>query len=287
VPKSSERVHRRQKSSIDECLESAKYWTAVLPKYANDMQARADRWAVTSGVLSAVAGLSVWATLLQSAWWWAQILVAVVSLLSAIAALVPRVKNFGEMAGHARQLSSAYGRVEGQLVDAHEWKRNRNEQVLQKVVEDFDNTKSSKDTNLRDLPQRSPRTGYKPDESFPADTYYRARKQDRDERHRYRRIRLPWWPKPPNGPKPDSVCMINAGQQDADVELDFYFTDRDPAGPYRQRLNDLRDPKPLPVGVDYSVVVRSSLPIVVQHTRLDSRQSENALMTTIAFPADG
>jgi hypothetical protein len=28
------------------------------------------------------------------------------------------------------------------------------------------------------------------------------------------------------------------------------------------------------------------VPVVVQHTRLDSRQAENALITTIAFPAE-
>jgi hypothetical protein len=33
-------------------------------------------------------------------------------------------------------------------------------------------------------------------------------------------------------------------------------------------------------------VIESDVPIVVQHTRLDSRQAENALMTTIAFAAD-
>jgi hypothetical protein len=31
-------------------------------------------------------------------------------------------------------------------------------------------------------------------------------------------------------------------------------------------------------------VIRSDAPIVVQHTRLDSRQAENALLTTIAYP---
>ena len=33
----------------------------------------------------------------------------------------------------------------------------------------------------------------------------------------------------------------------------------------------------------YASVVESDVPIVVQHTRLDSRQAENALMTTIAY----
>jgi hypothetical protein len=31
-------------------------------------------------------------------------------------------------------------------------------------------------------------------------------------------------------------------------------------------------------------VIRSDVPIVAQHTRLDSRQAENALLTTMAYP---
>lgn len=102
------------------------------------------------------------------------------------------------------------------------------------------------------------------------------------------------------GPAPDmtshdSVCMLNAGGRDASVELDVYFTDRDPLGPYsitvpsrrayHQRINDLTDPAVIPHGVDYSIVIHSDVPIVVQHTRLDSRQAANALMSTIAYPA--
>jgi len=52
------------------------------------------------------------------------------------------------------------------------------------------------------------------------------------------------------------------------------------------RFNNLRDPEPIPRNTDYASVIESDLPIVVQHTRLDSRQAENALITTIAFPAD-
>jgi hypothetical protein len=39
------------------------------------------------------------------------------------------------------------------------------------------------------------------------------------------------------------------------------------------------------VGTDYCCVIRSDRPIVAQHTRLDSRQAANALMTTIAYAA--
>jgi len=102
------------------------------------------------------------------------------------------------------------------------------------------------------------------------------------------------------GPAPamtshDSVCMLNAGDADARVALHLYFADREPVGPYEltvparrahhQRLNDLDGPEPVPVGVDYCCLIRSDRPIVVQHTRLDSRQAENALMSTIAYPA--
>jgi hypothetical protein len=102
------------------------------------------------------------------------------------------------------------------------------------------------------------------------------------------------------GPAPemishDSICMLNAGNSPARVEVHVYFTDREPAGPFvldidarrafHQRINDLREPERIRLGTDYCMVVTSDVPIVVQHTRLDSRQEANALMSTIAFPA--
>jgi hypothetical protein len=102
------------------------------------------------------------------------------------------------------------------------------------------------------------------------------------------------------GPEPqmlshETACLLNAGDADAHVAITVFFKDREPAGPYRltvparrtlhQRFNELRDPEPIPRDTDYASVIESDLPIVVQHTRLDSRQAENALMTTIAFAA--
>lgn len=102
-----------------------------------------------------------------------------------------------------------------------------------------------------------------------------------------------------HGPEPqmtshETVCILNPSDQDADIEITIYYSDRDPVGPYRVsvparrtrhiRFNDLRDPEPIPRDTDYSSVIRSNVPIVAQHTRLDSRQAENALLTTIAFP---
>ena len=108
-------------------------------------------------------------------------------------------------------------------------------------------------------------------------------------------------PEGSHGPEPamtshESVCLLNAGSADAHVTISLYFTDREPAGPYRVtmparralhvRFNELRDPERVPHGTEYSSIIESDVPIVVQHTRLDSRQAENALMTTIAYPAD-
>lgn len=102
------------------------------------------------------------------------------------------------------------------------------------------------------------------------------------------------------GPEPqmtshETACIINTGPDPASVEIEIYFSDRDPIGPYtvevpprrtsHLRFNDLEDPEPIPRDTDYASVIRSDRPIVVQHTRLDSRQAENALLTTIAFPA--
>ncbi|RKF12620.1 sensory rhodopsin transducer [Roseovarius spongiae] len=106
-------------------------------------------------------------------------------------------------------------------------------------------------------------------------------------------------PETGTGPEPEmtsheTVCILNAGEEDANVTLTLYFADRDPAGPYRltvparrtlhQRFNDLDDPERVPRGADYACVLESDRPVVVQHTRLDSRQAENALLTTMASP---
>jgi hypothetical protein len=92
----------------------------------------------------------------------------------------------------------------------------------------------------------------------------------------------------------EAVCILNAGDADADVEITVYFAEREPAGPYairvparrtrHVRFNDLKEPEPIPEDTDYSSVIVSSVPVVVQHTRLDSRQPALALLSTIAYP---
>ncbi|HET7583561.1 MAG TPA: sensory rhodopsin transducer [Gemmatimonadaceae bacterium] len=109
---------------------------------------------------------------------------------------------------------------------------------------------------------------------------------------------IPGWS---HGPEPEmtsheTACMLNAGDDDAHVRIMVYFTDRDPVGPYHVtvparrtmhlRFNELTDPEPIPRGTPYASVIHADVPIVVQHTRLDSRQDANALITTIAFAGE-
>ena len=91
----------------------------------------------------------------------------------------------------------------------------------------------------------------------------------------------------------ETACILNAGDREARVRITLFFADREPAGPYEVRVpakrtrhvrfNDLKDPEAVPRDTDYSSVIESDVPIVVQHTRLDTRQSAAALLSTIAF----
>ena len=94
----------------------------------------------------------------------------------------------------------------------------------------------------------------------------------------------------------ETACILNAGEQEAKVRITLFFAEREPAGPYRitvpakrtrhVRFNDLADPERVPRDTDYSSLIESDVPIVVQHTRLDSRQAALALLSTMAFPAE-
>jgi hypothetical protein len=91
----------------------------------------------------------------------------------------------------------------------------------------------------------------------------------------------------------ETACLLNCGERDANVAITLYFADREPVGPYRVtvparrtlhlRFNDLEDPEPVPRDTDYASLIESDVAIIVQHTRLDSRHPNIALLSTIAF----
>ncbi|MDX0123536.1 sensory rhodopsin transducer [Sinorhizobium meliloti] len=91
----------------------------------------------------------------------------------------------------------------------------------------------------------------------------------------------------------ECACILNTGDTPAKVEITLFFSDREPAGPYRVtvaarrtvhlRFNDLDDPERVPRDTPYASLIESDTPIVVQQTRLDSRQPPHALLSTIAY----
>lgn len=104
-----------------------------------------------------------------------------------------------------------------------------------------------------------------------------------------------------HGPEPamtshETACLLNTTDEEAHVTITCFFSDREPVGPYHLtvpprrtrhvRFNELEDPEEVPRDTDYASLIESDVPIVVQHTRLDSRQADLGLMTTMAFAGD-
>jgi hypothetical protein len=92
----------------------------------------------------------------------------------------------------------------------------------------------------------------------------------------------------------ESACLLNTGGTDARVRLTFYFEDRDPVGPVevplgarRTRHVRLTDAPTLgvelPRDVPFAYAVESDVPIVVQHSRLDTSAGAYTLATTVAY----
>ena len=93
----------------------------------------------------------------------------------------------------------------------------------------------------------------------------------------------------------EAICVLNAGDVDAKIDITLYFEDQEPMTGFHaecaaRRTNHIRMDKILcengnhvPMGKLYAALVVSSAPIVVQYSRLDTTQPNEALTTTIAF----
>jgi len=93
----------------------------------------------------------------------------------------------------------------------------------------------------------------------------------------------------------EAVCVLNTGEKDAQIEICVYFEDREPVCGFdavcrARRTNHIRldrlknrNGEEIPRGISYALLVKSDVPVVVQHSRMDVSQAEMALMTTIAY----
>lgn len=116
--------------------------------------------------------------------------------------------------------------------------------------------------------------------------------------HRRWAIAEGYIPEISGGPDPEMtsheiVGVLNTSDQEAHLQIWIFYAEREAAGPYKilvparrtrhVRFDDLNDPEPVQRGTEYASLIESDVPVVIQHTRLDSRQAGNALISTLAF----
>jgi hypothetical protein len=92
----------------------------------------------------------------------------------------------------------------------------------------------------------------------------------------------------------EAICVLNTSEEEeARLSVSFYFEDREPIKDVEVvvpaertlhvRTNRLRGAE-VPRGVPYAMRVESSVPVVVQSSRMDTTQAALSLMTAMAYP---
>uniref|UniRef100_A0A7C3MMP4 Sensory rhodopsin transducer n=1 Tax=Dictyoglomus thermophilum TaxID=14 RepID=A0A7C3MMP4_DICTH len=101
-----------------------------------------------------------------------------------------------------------------------------------------------------------------------------------------------------NLPSHESTCILNVNDKPATVKFTFYFEDRDPIEskeivvPAKRTWHVRLDRSEEILGVKlerdvpFAIKVESNVKIVVQHSRLDTRQPNLAYMTAIPWNID-
>lgn len=93
----------------------------------------------------------------------------------------------------------------------------------------------------------------------------------------------------------EAVCVLNPGKEDAKIQFTLYFEDREPVTGFSAdcpaertrhiRMDRIRSERgeSVPRGVPYAMLVKSSVPVVVQYSRCDTTQPELAFMGLLAY----
>jgi hypothetical protein len=92
----------------------------------------------------------------------------------------------------------------------------------------------------------------------------------------------------------EAVCVLNtSAEEEARLSISFYFEDREPVRnaevivpPERTRHIRTDQLGEIPRGVPYAIRAESSIPVVVQCSRMDTTQPALSLMTAMAHPVE-
>jgi hypothetical protein len=91
----------------------------------------------------------------------------------------------------------------------------------------------------------------------------------------------------------DCVSILNTHWEKATINITVYYQEQDPIEGYclqvegkrvkKIRINDLIDPLPVDLEKPFSLIIIASHEVIVQFTKKNTAQRENAMMGTIAF----
>lgn len=94
----------------------------------------------------------------------------------------------------------------------------------------------------------------------------------------------------------DKVAILNMNPDSVEIKMTIYYQDEEPVSGYplevkgqrvrKFRVNDLINPFPVILEKEYSLVIEASEPVIVQFLRLNSGQTNLALMGSMAFGTD-
>lgn len=94
----------------------------------------------------------------------------------------------------------------------------------------------------------------------------------------------------------DRISVLNASEEEAEIEIFIFYENDAPVGTYeveiqpkrlrKIRINDLIDPEAVSLERNYGCYIRSNVPVVIQFSRMHTGQNANAIMGTMAYPAD-
>lgn len=104
-----------------------------------------------------------------------------------------------------------------------------------------------------------------------------------------------YWPSSQNGSyvSHEAICILNVTDRLAHINITLYFEDREPMGGFNatvepRRTSHIRMDRQIsasgervPMDTPYAALVESDVDVAVQYTRVDTTQSELALMTAI------
>lgn len=104
-----------------------------------------------------------------------------------------------------------------------------------------------------------------------------------------------YWPSSQNGSyvSHEAICILNVTDWPALINITLYFEDREPMGGFTatvepRRTSHIRMDRQIsatgervPMDTPYAALVESDVDVAVQYTRVDTTQSELALMTAI------